>query len=112
MMNAYQTQLDQIVCITQIRCLLFDSNLKEQSAKPILDNKFIDGVQVFEIGLEDFLICCQVNDRIFKEKIDNVIDLKPANQSDYNSLVFRAKRSEDNTCFVFEDLKQQSMLLR
>ena len=70
MMNAYQTQLDQIVCITQIRCLLFDQNLKQQSAKPILENKFkfIDGVQVFEIGQkEDFLICCQVNEKVFKE---------------------------------------------
>ena len=46
MINAYRTKKDQIVCITQIRCILYNSNMEQLSAKPILDNKlgFIDGL--------------------------------------------------------------------
>ena len=52
--------MDEVVCITQMRCLLFGSNLCLTSAKPILETKFnfIDGIQDFEMGQKDFLICC------------------------------------------------------
>ena len=114
MMNAYRTKNDQLVCITQIRCILFDSNMVQLSAKPIFDNKlgFVDGVQDFEMGQEQFLICCQVNKEVFEQEIDSIVDLSLANQTDYNSLVLRAKFSKPNACFEIEDLKRESMLLK
>ena len=60
MMNAYQTQLDEIVCVTQYRSIVFNAQLQEKSSKPILDRKFefIEGVQNFEVAQTDFLISC------------------------------------------------------
>ena len=108
------TQLDEIVCVTQYRSIVFNSQLQEKSSKPILDRKFefIEGVQNFEVAQTDFLISCQVNQAIFNEEIDNIAELGLDNQPDYNSIVFRAKRSQDNSCFVDEDLKKESMLIK
>ena len=71
------TKRDQIVCITQYRSLIFDSELKLKSVKPIVDSKmeFIQGVQNFEVALSHFLISCQVTDAILDEDIDNVAEL-------------------------------------
>ena len=49
---------------------------------------------------------------LFDEEIDHITDLWLGNQPDYYSLVFRAKRSQDNSVFEFEDLKRESMLLK
>ena len=52
MMNAYRAHNDEIVCITQLRCIVFDSKFEKKSEQLILGGKldFIDGVQDFELG--------------------------------------------------------------
>ena len=53
-----------------------------------------------------------MNKEVFDQEIDSIVDLGLANQTDYNSLVLRAKFSKPNACFEIEDLKRESMLLK